>query len=367
MDSNGPVEVIGAGPAGLAAAITLARGGRRTILHEAQHRVGHRFAPADLQGLENWSTSRDVLAGLREAGLDTGFEYRAFSQGVAFDAWDRAYPLASGSPLVYLVERGPGPRSLDSVLLAQALALGVDVRFGSRARAPAGPGILATGPRHADIIAVGYHFTTTMADGFWLILDDDLARQGYAYLLVMNGRGTVKSCMFADFGAQRRYVERTVARFRRLVGLRMEDPRFHAGVGNIHLPVSALAGAHLMVGECAGLQDGLAGFGMRYAMDSGVMAARTVLGDAPYDALWRRDLAGAMEASIVNRALFGLLGNRGYRWLLRAQAASGDTRTFLRWLYGPGLLWRGLLPWARRRYRSRRERLELPGHASRGA
>src|SRR5574337_935390 len=115
------VEVAGAGPAGLAAAITLARAGCRVVVHEAQRRVGHRFAPADLQGLENWTTDGDVLAAFQDEGLDTGFECRAFAQGLAFDAWDRAYLLASGSPLVYVVERGPGPRSLDSALLGQAL------------------------------------------------------------------------------------------------------------------------------------------------------------------------------------------------------------------------------------------------------
>jgi flavin-dependent dehydrogenase len=203
-----------------------------------------------------------------------------------------------------------------------------------------------------------------MRDGFWLALDDTLAPQGYAYLLVMGGRGTVKSCMFADFGGQRRYVARTVERFRRLAGLEMREPRFHAGAGNIHLPDSALAGGLRLAGECAGFQDGLAGFGMRYAMRSGVLAARALLDGEHYDALWQREMAGAMGASIVNRTLFGMLGNAGYRWLLRVQAASGDTRAFLRWLYAPGWLWRGLLPWARQRYRSRLEEARLHGQTS---
>ena len=357
MDLNGrTVEVVGAGPAGLAAAITLARAGCKVVVHEAQRQVGHRFAPADLQGLENWSAHSDVLASLRDAGLTTAFEHRPFTRGLAFDAWDHPYPLVGSTPLVYVVERGPGPRSLDSALLAQALALGVELRFGSRVRLPAGPGVLATGPQQADAIATGYHFITSMEDGFWLVLDDSLAPRGYAYLLVMNGRGTVKSCMFADFGRQRCYVERTVERFRHLVGLDMCEPRFHAGAGNIHLPASALAGEHPLAGERAGFQDGLAGFGIGYAMRSGVMAAHALLGAVPYDTLWRRELAGAMSASIVNRALFAMLGNRGYRWLLRAQAARGDTGAFLRWLYGPGWLWRALLPWAQQRYRSRRDR-----------
>jgi len=165
------VEVVGAGPAGFAAAITLALAGRRVLVHEAQNEVGHRFG-ADLQGLENWSTKGDVLGVLRDAGITTAFEKLPCAHVTAFDARDGRHTLRSAQPLFYLVERGPGEGTLDSALLAQARALGVAVRFGSRMTRLEGPGILAVGPKAADAIAVGYHFETDMPDGVWLILDD---------------------------------------------------------------------------------------------------------------------------------------------------------------------------------------------------
>jgi flavin-dependent dehydrogenase len=174
------VEIVGAGPAGLAAAITLARAGRRVLVHEAQQEVGHRFG-ADLQGLENWSTEADVLEGLRAAGFATSFEKVPCTHGVAFDAWDDRYEINNARPLFYLVERGPGSGTLDNALLAEALALGVEVRFASRKSSLDGPGILAAGPRAADAIAVGHQFDTDMPDGFWVVLDDSVAPQGYAY------------------------------------------------------------------------------------------------------------------------------------------------------------------------------------------
>jgi len=348
------LQVVGAGPAGLAAAITLAQAGRQVVVHEAQRQVGHRFG-GDLQGLENWSAKGDVLDALREAGITTAFETLACRRGTAFDAWDGRHEIQSRQPLCYLVERGPGRGSLDSALLEQALALGVEVRFGSRKASLEGPGILAVGPKAADAIAVGYHFETDMADGFWVILDDDIAPQGYAYLLVMRGRGTVKSCMFSGFKQERVYVERTVARFTRLVGLEMRNARAHGGVGNFRVPATAVSGAHPIAGEQAGFQDAFAGFGMRYAIFSGVLAARTLLSAGHYDREWRRALKPSIESSVVNRAIFGGLGNRGYQWLLRSQAWSGDARRFLRWLYGAAALRPLLLPWAQRRYKSRRQ------------
>lgn len=254
---------------------------------------------------------------------------------------------------IHMVERGPRPGTLDSALLVQAQALGVEVRFNSRRERVTGPGVLAVGPRAPDAIAVGYHFETDMSDGFWAICDDRLAPKGYAYLLTMAGRGTVKSCMFTGFKHERRHVERTVEAFERLVGLKMRNPQPHGGVGNFRPPVTALAGMHLLAGEEAGFQDALWGFGMRYALASGVLAARSLLTGADYDSAWRRTFGAQLEASLSNRALYSLLGNRGYRWCLRRQER-GDARAFLRRIYRPSGLKRLLLPWARWRWRSRR-------------
>jgi len=353
-NQEAPVEIAGAGPAGLAAAITLAHAGRQVIVHEAHKRVGHRFG-GDFQGLENWTTQNDVLNEFKALGLTTDFTAMPGCNGTAFDSARKSYDIKSDEPLFYLIERGPGSGTLDSALLKQALSLGVEVRFNSRLRHMAGDGILAAGPRAADAIAVGYHFETDMADGYWVICDDDLAPQGYAYLLVMKGRGTVKSCMFSGFKQEKRYVQRTVEAFQELVGLEMKTPRPHGGSGNFRIPRSAYSGPHPQVGEQAGFQDTLWGFGMRLAISSGVLAARSLLNDENYDMLWQHELRPQMETSIVNRSLFSLLGNRGYGWFLRNQLARPDLRESLRRQYQPSLLKRLLGPWARHRYNSRRK------------
>ena len=159
MNSVGHEEfqIVGAGPAGLAAAITLARAGRRVVVHEAAAEVGSRFQ-GDHQGLENWTTENDVLDDLRERGIACNFAATPCREGVAFDAWETRYEIRSDCPLFYLVERGPGPGTLDSALLAQAQESGVEVRFNSRVRQIEVRGILAAGPRTADAIAVGLHF-----------------------------------------------------------------------------------------------------------------------------------------------------------------------------------------------------------------
>jgi len=353
---NATIEIAGAGPAGLAAAITLAQAGRQVVVHEMQKEVGHRFG-GDFQGMENWTTREDVFVVLKELGITTDFIAAPCRNGTVFDPAGKAYEIKSEEALFYLVERGPGPNTLDSALLRQAQSLGVEVRCNSRLRHIAGDGILAAGPRAADAIAVGYHFETNMADGFWAICDNDLAPQGYAYLLVMNGRGTIKSCMFSGFKQEKLYVQRTLEAFQRLVDLEMRNPKAHGGSGNFRIPRSAYSGRHPLVGEQAGFQDTLWGFGMRLAISSGVLAAHSLLNGENYDKLWQRQLKPQMENSVVNRALYSLVPNRGYGWFLRQLAKKTNVRESLRRQYQPSWYKRLLSPWARHRYQSQRKDL----------
>jgi flavin-dependent dehydrogenase len=345
-----PITIVGAGPAGLACAIALVRAGRSVAVREWHNDVGARFH-GDFQGLENWSDEQDVLDELRAAGIEISFECYPVYETTAFDDRGRRYQLQSGHPLYYLVRRGQDHGTLDRALLQQAAAAGVEVCLGDRARQADGFAVLATGPRQADAIAVGYVFETDMPNGSWLALDTRLAPLGYAYLLVHTGRGTVASCMFTGFKDQAEYVERTVAFFREHAQLEMRKPRHFGGFANFRLPRTALQGGHPVVGEQAGFQDALAGFGMRYALRSGLLAARSILQGTDYTSLWRRELLPMLRAGVVNRFLFNTTGERGRRLALR-RLSNGDTRLSLRPFYQSSALSRILFPVARLCYRA---------------
>ncbi len=345
------ITIIGAGPAGLVCSIILARAGWRVLVREWRKTVDTRFH-GDFQGLENWSDETDILEELESYGIGINFDAHPVYNGIAFDAWGTSYEVGSDKPLYYLVHRGPDARSFSHGLLDCARHAGVEVSFGDRVKAIDGPAVLAAGPRVAAAIAAGYVFETDMADGNWLCLDDKLAPNGYSYLLVHGGRGTVASCMFKDFKHQADYVERTVSMFRDRAGLEMKNPRSFGGFANFRLPRTGVQGGHPVIGEHAGFQDALAGFGMRYAVRSGVLAARSLIEGIDYTRLWRRELAPRLRASMSNRFIFSILGDRGRRWVLAHRLSGRDTRIQLQNLYRPSPLKQILFPLAQWRHRA---------------
>lgn len=331
------LDIVGAGPAGLAAAIVAARADVRVTVHERAARVGNRFH-GDFQGLENWTADGDVLAELAALGIAADFEATPFREVTLFPPGGSVRRLVSELPFFYLVRRGPGAGTLDSALAAQATAAGAEIRFEDTVRDLPKGGIVAVGPHAADVIASGWIFETDLPDGAWAALGEAIAPRGYAYLLAHGGQATLAICIFADFRRDELYLDCALRFFQERIGFRMTHERRFGGAGNIRIPETAVRNGLLYVGEAAGFQDPLWGFGMRSAMRSGGLAARAWLDGSPadYDRLWRSELAGGMRAGVVHRFFYELARDFGYRRVSRSLARAEDPRSWLRRRYAGG-------------------------------
>ena len=340
-----PIEIAGAGPSGLAAALTVARAGRRAVVYERHADVAARFH-GDFQGIENYSTKVDALEELASAGVNPTFRVTPFSQAVLYDDRGREWRYRASRPLFYMIRRGTESGMLDAALKEQATSAGVQIQFKtSIGHEPfERPIIRATGPRQSFAIVVGYIFRTNLPDLVLGALSDRLAPKGYAYLVTSGGIGTVASCLFTDLRNYRKYLDETIAFFTDRTGMVLENAQRFGGTGTVRVERTAVRGRELVTGEAAGFQDALWGFGLRYAMISGHLAARATLEGKrdQYDRAWQRRLGGYIKASFVNRYFYERLGNTGYHAFLSRLGAADDAREWLRGHYAPSV-WKNLL------------------------
>ncbi|MBI5205453.1 MAG: NAD(P)/FAD-dependent oxidoreductase [Nitrospirae bacterium] len=346
-----PVNIIGAGPAGLTAGIVLRRHGFPVRVYEMSSEVGHRLN-GDFQGLENWTSEKDITGLLREIGIETNFLCVPYHRGIIYAPEMKPAEMKSERPIFYLVKRGTMPGTLDMGLKEQALSLGVEILFNHRLDKFDGKAIVGTGPKGADAVAVGITFETKMKDQAFAVLDDNIAPKGYAYLLINQGYGTMVTVLYREYKRENEYFERMLKFFRDTINPDIRNERRFGCYGNFFIWDTQIHHEKLYVGESAGFQDCLWGFGMRYAILSGYLAAKSLIEGSDYDMLWQRELKPMLETSLINRYLFEKIGPAGYRYLAKKFADSNPC-DFLRKHYNYSFFKHLLLPMAKKKYESK--------------
>ncbi len=357
-----PVRILGAGLSGLAAAITLVRAGRPVEVFEKRSDCGMRFG-GDLQGLENWSSDDDVVHELQAHGFATDFHCAPFTAGVQTNG-HRADHLSFPRPAFYLVKRGRAHDTIDQSFKRQALAAGVTIHFGTTA-SPGSVDIDASGPvgRAPFAVDTGIVFDTDAPDQAVALLNDRAGYKGYSYLLVTNGYGCCCAMTYERFGD----VHANFAEARRLLldeaGITVHNARTVGGLGHFALHGAWTFGDTRRVGEAAGLQDYLWGFGMRLAVRSGVLAAQSILQNFSYGRKAEATFAPVRRAGVVNRFLWevGRVGN--YQPIMSVLKARGPYPV-LRWSHRDSVVQRALWPvakwWVGRQQRRMTDRAGSP-------
>lgn len=297
------IKILGAGPAGLTAAINLAKAGLKVDLFEINDRVGQRFG-GDLQGLENWSLKEDVLDHLQRMGLQLNFDCHPFGK-VSFSNGNKTKTFNFNRPLFYLVKRGPVQGSLDLGLQKQAEEQGVKIHF-QKTLSLDQVDIVATGPNLAEIAGIvkGIVFQTKTPNTAIGLINHQSSPTGYAYLLVTKGYGCMCTVIYGQLGLVNHCFEKAKKIFSHLVDLDIQQPKRVGGVGSFSLRNVFQKDQGLYVGEAAGIQDLLAGFGIRSAITSGFLAARSIVNHQDYPTLAKAYFDRRLKASLVNRFLW---------------------------------------------------------------
>ena len=344
---NDEVHVLGAGLSGLAAATILARSGKEVHVHEIRKDSGARF-DGDFQGIENWTSEVDFFDEMAEWGFDTNmFKSDAFGIIDLIHPDDVVTHPETDGVAFRVVERGTSSHTIDQGFKRMALEAGVKIHYGVR-KPPEECDIVAAGPRESSAVAYGEIFETTHRNIVAFQLNDKLAPGAYSYLIIIDGIGLICTCLWRKQRNSGRYLDETIAWYEDNYDLNRKPIKRVGGKGDFGLPTKYEHEGRFYVGEAGGLQDFMWGFGMRYAITSGVISAKAILGELDYEKEIRGRLVPLVRASAVNRFLMNRVGDRGFKivanqWM-RDQKRKGDGLSFMRWLYKPGLIRRALWP-----------------------
>lgn len=333
------IKIAGAGISGLTAAIILARNGYKVDVYEVGSHPGGRFI-GDWQHLENWTSPKDVLDYLKILGLNIDFFAKPCFQISIYTSSSKEIKLESVKPIFYSVRRGTPTESIDNGLFKTAKELGVEVHFNTSAENKT-VDIVATGPKVADGYVVGFNFISSESDKISVFLDKKVSGL-YFYLTIIDGKGTLAVYNKKPIKEKLVHLQNKVGK---LLNIKIENPQFFTAKGNFSLRRPKEKNGVLFVGEAAGFQDVLAGFGMMYAIRSGCLAARSIIEGKDYGILCRKELLPLEKISCVNR-VFWELASKFIFYLLkwRSRDRKIDTQRILNKIYNKSVLYGLLFP-----------------------
>jgi len=295
--SGKEITVVGAGPAGLTAAIVLRREGYRVVVREKERQVG---------GPPGWHPSAHdtpvAVPGLWDyIGIDCSPCFKDGTENFRFFMGNEEMPIKPEQTL-WVVERGSRATSLDSFLFRLAGKEGVDFEFARPfsaeefARAPENT-IVATGLSPEAYQAL--EIPSAVYAGYWASTDTDpdivsasiyfgAFSKEYGYSSAINGLWYV--LLFTRKEVAPEHLEA----FKRLVvdkeGKRFD--RWHRFKGFTPKTPQLLHQDRLILaGTLAGVVEPAIGFGITGALLSGKIAALTVMdrekGKAEFDRFTR--------------------------------------------------------------------------------
>ncbi|MBT3479019.1 MAG: NAD(P)-binding protein [Candidatus Marinimicrobia bacterium] len=323
------IEIAGGGIAGLTAAIQLKMAGHNPVVYEKESQIGA-GRHGDFEGLENWIYPQSMPAFLIEAGFDfTEIKTHSVSQFFVHTQNRPPFLIQNNSPFFYMVRRGANPHDIDNQLFHQCQKMGVQFELGKKA--PENCHINATGSKKAAAYIQGINFQTELKDQVHLLLGHEYAPKGYAYLIIIDGKGTLATAYKKPKNSNVNPINNTREYFD-TKGISINVGESFGSRGSFSLPFGQWRNPY-QIGEAGGFQDYLFGFGIRMSMMSGRAAALSILGKKKEAKILLKELNRKRRLSFVNRILYERLNDRQMAEFAKKFSESSDPLSILSGAY----------------------------------
>jgi len=336
MKDKKSIIIAGAGIGGTVTAILLQRAGFSVSVFEKLNDCGERFH-GDWQGIENWSSGEDISYELKILGIDITDIIVPIRHFTVF-SHIKTSKLNSSNTVFYLVKRGSAKGTLDHRLKVIAQQCGVQFFFNTPVKNTESVDVIATGPnpKSSIFIAKGITFTTDCPNEVAVYLNTKHFPYGYAYFLTINSQATLAVCGKKNiFQKRKTLLNDAILFFQNKFGqFKIENCKNFGGYGVMPFSDIFSSKKPFVIGEAAGLQDNLLGFGMRYAFKSAIAASECIAHGVPYDIFFRKELAPTVRISrFWGKIMFGALKNPGIH--LMCMLAEKDCKKTLKFFYNP--------------------------------
>lgn len=309
------VSIKGAGIAGLSAAITLAEAGMDVTVYEKKMIMDEM---THTSALRNYSIpSVDALEEFKHVGITITPE-QVIRKVVKVSP--KFCSFVEGNTIYYTLRRGYNQSSVERQLLSEAEQCGVNIFFGE------------SGDKDVDIIAEGngqkpniigygreYENKNLEKDSVYLLYNNKIAPQGYLCVIPsMDDVLTVLAVAFdnTDFSLLKNLFFRAVDKNKilndLLEGSSIGKEIFGCSYYDKDPIIHCVRNGVLYVGDAGGFQDASRGFGIRYAILTGVFAAQSIITGREYPDILREYFQGEFEKNLNRRILFNSFTNDDY-------------------------------------------------------
>ena len=326
-------RIAGAGLAGLTAAYVLSKAGRPVDVYERKSRLLPSSGP-HTEGIRNYR-ERDVLDELRSFGFDIP-PFSTVNRTV------RCSPHARNvihGPAHYLFMRGREEHTVDQILFRRAKSAGVRFHFGTEID-PTDADIAATGPPRDgyNILGAGYSISEDGSrldrDVAYALFDNDVAPGGYFAITPGIGFHSLYSVSWSELDFDRLLALTEMAFelpwIQDIVGSGQRVGRI---MGRAYFSPDPIAGClrdgTMLAGEAGGFQDAVAGFGFRYSVITGALAAQSILEGSDYRSRLREVFGLEFQQAAAMREKMSHATNEDYDRMIGALGPEITLREYM--------------------------------------